>query len=380
MPIAETTKQTIISLYESNISIRKIRDQTGVSEPTISKILKAAGIEIRRHNYQKLQLDAAEINRLYDGGMSTYEIAARLGCSDETIRALVVTVRDPATRNRLDAESVRKIAVASRLNWADAGYRSKVAAATSTPEYRQRLREAGIVNYASGLGRWVKTAEAKLTISAAVKRLWQNEEYRAAQVVWFAQRCEIITKASVAALKDPEKRAAWIRKLREWSATNRRPDGWVSTSQKQLYYILQTSGIEFHEEGPDTRIGPFYVVDCVIPKQQAMARSLIVEVQGEYWHGLPHVMAKDRQKATYVRKHTDYDLLALDELRLNSFGEVEAKLAGYGLTLSSQTCKPADLTVKRISEADASLFYSIFHYTGTVRKGAVAFGAYLMTN
>jgi hypothetical protein len=377
MPISENIKQSIIALYKTNISIAAISRQTKVSEPTIAKILKAAGITIRKKNYQKLNIDYTEVNRRYRDGESTYEIAASLGCSDETIRLMIDNIRDARTRNKLKSESIAKIAIAAKNNWLDPEYVAKVTAATSNPEYLEKLAKAGRENYKNSLGKWIATAEAKLVISNKVKQQWANPDYRAKQEMWFRQRIETITKASRLALSDPTKRQNWLSKLKIANANRRQSGGWVSTAQKQLYYILSSSGIDFHEEGPETRIGPFYVVDCVIPQQQRMTKPLIIEVQGEYWHSLPNVMMRDRQKVTYVRVHTDYDLLPLPELNLSSFTEVEQKLATYGLDLNKLVCRPKQLVIKQIDETIASMFYSIFHYSGTVRKGAIVYGAYL---
>lgn len=376
MAIPECKKSAIIYLYKNNDSIRTISNKTGVSQVTISKILKAAGLEIRKTNYQKLALDPVTINQLYTDGMSTYQIAAQFACSDETIRNIISSIRDTKTRNKLQPESIAKIQIASKNNWQKEEYKQKVQTATNTPEYKAKLREASTKNYETTLGSWIKTAEAKLIISKAAKEKWTDPAYFAKQSIWFQQRGNAITTASIEALKDPIKRRVWLDKIRH-NNTNRNPSGWVSTSQKQLYYILSASKIIYHEEGQDTKVGPFYVVDCIIPKQQSMNKPLIIEVQGEYWHSLPHVMVKDKQKATYVRNHTDYDLLALDELRLNSWNDVTAKLSEYGLHIHTDICKPRDLTIKTITESEASMFYSIFHYTGSIRKGATVFGAYL---
>lgn len=377
MAIAVHIKQQIINLYQNNISIASIHKQVGVSEPTISKILKAAGITIRMTNYQKLAIDKQEINRRYQNGESTYQIATSLNCSDETIRQLIDVMRDAVSRNRLTPESIAKIGEASARNWANSEYVAKVKEATSTVKHKERLSKAGRQNYHSSLGRWIAAADSKLIISKKVKELWADPAFRAKQAVWFQQRMTTMADASRLALADPIRRREWIAKLKIANANRLETGGWVSTAQKQLYYMLSSSGIDFHEEGADTRVGPFYVVDCVIPKQQNMHKPLIVEVQGEYWHSLPHVMLKDRQKATYIRNHTDYDLLCLEELHMASFAEVESKLNSFGLILNKFECRPTDLEIKLIDETTASEFYSIFHYSGTVRRGAIVYGAYL---
>lgn len=126
MAISQQIKNQIINLYAQDISISKIRHIVNVSEPTISKILKSAGVTIRKKNYQKLNLDKKEINNLYNSGLSTYQIATKFNCSDETIRKLVDDLRPVQVRNRLSEKSINKISKASERNWKDDEYRQRV--------------------------------------------------------------------------------------------------------------------------------------------------------------------------------------------------------------------------------------------------------------
>jgi len=375
--VTEHQKLLIIDLYNNNTSIAKISKQIGISAPTVSKILKLANIEIKKHNYCKIDLDVSELNRLYTSGKTTYELASMFKCSDETIRKHIIEIKPINDRNKRSSESILKIKNTCSKLWKNHEYKLKVTTATQKQEYKDALSVAGKANYSSGLGNWIKQIENKLVISANVKELWRSDEYRNKQEKWYQYRTELASQASKLALEDPIKRREWIRKLRKSSSSRLINNGWVSSTQKQLYYILSASNIDYHEEGHDTQIGPFYVVDCVIPKQQSMLKPLIVEVQGEYWHSLPHVALKDRQKETYVRNHTDFDLLKLEELELSSYSQVAGKLAQYGILLESDRCAVKDLQIKQINESEAQMFYSIFHYSCSVRKGATTFGAYL---
>lgn len=377
MPISDHIKKQIIELYATDISIAEIHRQTKVSEPTITKILKTAGIEIRRKNYQRLDINIESVNELYNSGKSTYEISKLLECSDETIRKMIINQRPESDRNKRSDSSKLKIGIASKKNWQNKEYIDKVATATKTDDYIKRLKESGKKNYESSLGAWMRTAESKLIISKAIKEKWNDENYLQKQKIWFGVRAKLMSEAAYLSLQDPRKRKKWIDKIRINSTNNIESRGWVSTSQKQLYYILSISGIEYYEEGSDTRIGPFYVVDCVIPQQQNMSKPLIIEVQGEYWHSLQHTIIKDKQKATYIRNHTNFDLLALDDLNLASLSDIESKLINYGISIKKDICTTKELEIKQINESEASLFYSIFHYSGSIRKGAITYGAFL---
>jgi len=377
MPIPLNIKEQIVDLYNQNNSIRAIKDFVGVSEPTISKILKSYGIEIRKINYQKLNIDQKVVERMYyEEKKTTYEIAKFFGCSDEPIRKMLI-VRPISERNMHTDEYKEQSRMRSKKLWNDPEYVSKVMDGLNTPDAKKALRDASIRNYPLTLGKWIKEDSSKMIISDKAKALWNDPEYRRKQTAWFGVRGKMLTDAMREFLSDPVKKAKWLDSLRMISANKQCNTGWVSTQQKQLYYILQSSNISFHEEGQDTKIGPFYVVDCVIPVQQRMAKPLIVEVQGEYWHGLRHVVAKDKQKETYIRKHTNYDLLKIDELEFSSFNSIASKLSEYGIDIPSEKFSVRELELKQITESDARLFYSTFHYSSTIRKGATTFGAFI---
>jgi transposase-like protein len=377
MRISQAVKDQIILLYNQNNSINSIHKITRVSNITISKILKAAGCDIKSGNYMAVPIDDEYVNDLYNKGMSTYDIALLIGCSDETIRKKIKKIRSLSDRNKRNKESKDKIRQASLNNWQQSEYISKMKLIVSSAEYKSKMKEVGIRNYDCSLGKWIKSIESKAIISSKLKQLWSTNDYRNKQKIWFGIRSNRLSEGFQKMLSDPIKRSNWIEKVRLNSINNRSKNGWISTSQKQLYYILSDSEITFHEEGDKTKVGPFYVVDCVIPQQQNMLKPLIIEVQGEYWHSLPHVIVKDAQKSPYVRKHTNYDLLYIDELHLASYEVIRSKLATYGLSLRDIKCKPKDLTIRQINESEAQLFYSIFHYTGSVRKGATVYGAFL---
>jgi transposase len=369
------TKDLIVLEYKNGKSIAQLYRTYGISEPTITKWLRTAGVEIRKTNGGELNLNKELVNESYHkDGLSTYQIAEKLGCSDETIRRLVENKRDGHQPH--SEKTKQKIRERSQALWQNPSYRELVTTSTSTIDYKRRLSEAGRAHTAELIAR-TRSPEMRAVFSRLAKSYWLDQAYRDKVTSHTARRCELSAIAFKSAMADPDKRLQWLDKLRKASAGNLKKRGWVSSAQRQLYFILRASGIEHHEEGSDTSVGPFYVVDCVIPMQQGMARPLIVEVQGEYWHSLPHVQTKDRQKHTYVRRHTDFDLLYLDDLNVRSMDEVVSTLAKYGLTAKTETCSVNDLIIKEIGETDADEFYSVFHYSGRARKGSHSYGAFL---
>lgn len=76
----------------------------------------------------------------------------------------------------------------------------------------------------------------------------------------------------------------------------------VSLIQLALYQILDELGIKHFREyldkatDPECLMGP-WTFDCVIPKDI----TILIEVQGDYWHSLPESVIRDTRKAEYVK-------------------------------------------------------------------------------
>ena len=371
--------EEIVELYQTGLSISKLSRRSGRSPYLIAKILRLADIEIRKDNGRKLPLDIVEIRELYRSGLSTYEIAKSKNCSDETIRRLLnkanTELRTIKERNKRSAQSISKIGIACKKKWQDANYIANVAAGTSTVEYKQALAVAARKH--KQRARWAQSDVGRAAISQRTTELWKNTDYYQKQSVYFQERGARIANAFKKFISNPTNKAAWKQKISKKSIANREKQPRISSKQHQLYYILRQSNIQYYEEGQQTRVGPFYVVDCIVPKQQSMKRDLVVEVQGEYWHSLANVIVRDRQKETYISKHTDYDLLHLEELDLSSWDEIVWRFSAYGLELKTLSCIINDLHIEKIDERIAKMFYSIFHYSSTIRKGATTFAAML---
>ena len=362
----------IIEEYKQGKSIKTLSILYKLPTAKIKDMLVSNNISIRKGILKTVDPD--QINQLYDQGLSTYQIAEKLGCSSDTVRRYVKNIRDVSTRN--SNRDANKISESCKKKWQDPEYVKKVKEATSTQEYKARLKEVGREYYKSGIGVWIKTQEAKETISNNVKELWKDDNFRSKQTPYFSSRAMLASQEACRKFKIPEFRKEWTDKLRITSTINKALTPSISGVQKQFYYILNRSNINFYEEGEKTKIGPFYVVDCIIPKQQDMIKDLIVEIQGEYWHSFQNTIIKDKQKATYIKNHTDYDLLYIDELDMSCWSEVCNKLKEFGLSLLTESYSIDQLEIKKITEEEARQFYNIFHYTSSIRKGATTYGVY----
>ena len=167
--IPDSVKLAVIEEYKTyKISIAKLAKKHSVSERSITLWLRKYGIEIRKTNGGELDIDNDEVNRLYDSGKSTYEIAKLLDCSDETIRKRILTMRPPEVRNLHSEETKHKISESSKALWHDQNYQAKVKSGTSTDGYRKKLSDASKNRHT--LQDWVKSDIGRRSISERVRK------------------------------------------------------------------------------------------------------------------------------------------------------------------------------------------------------------------
>ncbi|WP_436495595.1 helix-turn-helix domain-containing protein [Actinokineospora sp. HUAS TT18] len=74
----------LIDAYVAGASTREVAERFGIHRLTVSKILKAHGVEARKRRLTKDEIDLA-VN-LYEQGMSQATIAERIGASPDGIR------------------------------------------------------------------------------------------------------------------------------------------------------------------------------------------------------------------------------------------------------------------------------------------------------
>jgi len=163
--IPKENQDRIIKLYESGLSIGEIKQKIGISKPTISKVLKKNNIKIRKGNYQTLDLDINKINEEYNAGFSTYEIAQKHNCTNETIRKYIKNIRTKSERNKRSEESKDKISKSCTSLWEDQEYIKKQK--TGFEKFIKSGDASRIAkeNYANSLGKWIKTSEARKLLS-----------------------------------------------------------------------------------------------------------------------------------------------------------------------------------------------------------------------
>ena len=79
----------VIRMYESGKSIRRIASKYGACDTTIRKIIKSAGIEIRKTGYyqQRYQINKKELIRDFENGMRNVDIAKKYNTTRTLIGA-----------------------------------------------------------------------------------------------------------------------------------------------------------------------------------------------------------------------------------------------------------------------------------------------------
>lgn len=144
-----------------------------------------------------------------------------------------------------------------------------------------------------------------------------------------------------------------------------------SRPEKIFANILNNLNIEYESE---RAVGP-YNFDFYLPKHDAF-----IDVQGEYWHNLPHNSKRDKAKLSYLMKSfPNSKLIYIWENELLSTGKVAEKLKNQ-LKLSIQCLDDFDIrSVKvRICQiSDSEIFLRTWHYAQEGKKPKFVIGAYL---
>ena len=212
-------------------------------------------------------------------------------------------------------------------------------------------------------------AQAIDKISILSKSQWRNPKYREHMIKIIRDRW-----------RDDNWRQKWYgiirseeckRKRAEGRAASKVGLGILSYPQKLVCDILHDLGLEYIIEYP---IG-FYCFDIFIKKY-----NLLIEVNGDYWHNLPGVSAKDCAKMTYIIEY-------FPELKLRTIWEHETMCPDRIQQLIKKWCglsnddyidfEFSNVIIKRIENKQADLFLSKYHYLRGIGRNGKCYGAFL---
>ena len=300
------------------------------------------------------------------------------GFRENIIKLMKERWQDPEYRDEItnkcyiawqNRELRERAAEISRSLWSKDEYRSKVidalAIALSSVEYREIQRHNAIKNWNSddyranvifGVKKALLDPVVIAKISESSKKMWANPDSRAYQ-------CELRRLA----WKDPEYREKMAKARASQS-------GKISSIQKPLYKYLDDLGVEYYEEGPETKIG-YYVFDCrvVVPDK----RDILIECQGDYWHSLPKAVRNDRGKFTYIDRYfPEYEIIYVWEHEFSAKDRVLDRLKlKLGVSLETVDFDFRNIELREVSSRDVRGFLDAYHYIGKGRGGK-CFGAY----
>ena len=208
----------------------------------------------------------------------------------------------------------------------------------------------------------------RMLIGAKARDNWRSEEYR--------------EKWSKTRLGTREKRSAISKEL--WKRPDFQAKMRVNDSYQQqvLFSLLSDLGIKFYKEGqPECFYGP-WPFDCRIDPQPGinLEKTLLIEVQGNYFHSKPEKISRDKAKATYIKRyHPEVQVKYIWEHEFNAAGRVRSLLE-YWLGKSQPVIdvKFDLITLDRIEAKVAELFVSKYHYSGKIGRSGINLGFYYM--
>ncbi len=117
------------------------------------------------------------------------------------------------------------------------------------------------------------TEETKKRISATSKANWQKNGFRRKAREWWAQ------------LSDEEKKT-------RMQATRKAIKRFSTSIERAIEEMLDSLGVQYESQKHIDQ----YIVDIFIP-----SKGLIVECDGDYWHSLPRVLKRDKERDKYLR-------------------------------------------------------------------------------
>lgn len=328
-----------------------------VSGPEIAKLCgissRTAAYWIDKFGLQKLYHNAEWLREQYESkGLSTIEIAKLCNADASTITCNLAKFGIKA----------RSISESNSNRWKDELYKNKMLAKFRSDEHRNKLKtiwendEYALKQSETHIA--ISTPERRAANSASQKRVWADPEYR-------TRMAEIF------------KSATW----RKHNAEARAAAPKVSSIQRILYSILDDLGVKYYREyedkaDPQCLIGPWNF-DCVVPREGKP--SLLIECQGEYFHGTPAASARDKAKATYISSIPGYELKCIWEHEFSNHNKV-VELLKYWLGLSSIDMVDFsfdDIEIRECPASEYRLLLSKYHYLSNAGRGGIACGAYL---
>jgi very-short-patch-repair endonuclease len=244
--------------------------------------------------------------------------------------------------------------------WSDQPYRCKSCDVKTYARDPEKIRKC-IESQKVGL-----TDERRKKLSESAKKLWLDPGLRA-KVTEAVSEDNRTNPLKAKARKKAHQ--AWMEKYGKSKLIDMRlkQDGIVSIPECIVKSILEGYKIEFIHQ---YRLG-YYTFDFFVP-----SKKLLIEVQGEYWHG--DSQTKDSAKANYAVS-LGYNVRHLWENEFNEFKKVDALISQW-LDISPPEQKEFDfndVTIRDIENKLARVFLGKYHYLPAISKSGFHLGAFL---
>ncbi len=202
-----------------------------------------------------------------------------------------------------------------------------------------------------------RTGPSFIQLSEASQRKWADPGY-----------VNKVSKNNKLKYDDPE----YARHIAEQRLKQRET---ISSIQQKLYAILDTIGIAYYREGPETIFG-HYSFDCRIDNYHD-DDNLLIEVQGDYWHNLERVVNNDRKKFTFITKYfPKFQLMYIWESEFDNIEMLTNKIKSKLCMLPEARFNFSELQIRIADNDEARQFLDAYHYIGGNRCGT-AYAAFL---
>ena len=250
--------------------------------------------------------------------------------------------------------------------WKDEQYRTKMLNHLQSPESRRKKKRW-----------WEQNVERKRAqISAQSRKLWQDPNF-VNKIKTSHNSPDFKMKMSEIGKKKWQDETFRV-KMAEMRV---KQSGIQSKPQLLLYGMLNDLNVKHTTDKDKANAVGYFVWDCRIDPQEGLnlKRTLLIDVQGTYWHSLPANIRNDRAKATYISRYfPNIDVKYVWEHEFNARDRVRSLLC-YWLGTSEMVTKDYDfksLSIKVIDADEADLFISKYHYAGRLGRGGIKFGAF----
>jgi len=263
--------------------------------------------------------------------------------------------------------------------WKDKEYANKILANLRSEKMKNIIvnKNKRCFSDNNWVSKWKKSINREL-ISQKSKEMWSDSNFRKRISRSFSIRCK-------KQWLDPEFR----KKMIDYRNTDRykskmldiRQQMAISKSSKQqniLYELLDDLNVVYTKEAS---IG-YYLFDCLINPQPKLSinKSILIEVNGDYWHSLPKSVRNDRSKSTYINRYFpqyiikyiwEHEFIAKDRV-LN--------ILRYWLGLDKLALIQFDInqiSERIIDSKDAEKFIGKYHYSGKLGRSGINIGYFI---